>query len=78
MKSLFITLAIFVVFFGLPLAATLWAMYCYGKYRDAVPFTEEKERSKKSAIISAAIAGILDTVFFVCLFHYAFTSFFFQ
>ena len=78
MKSFLITLAISAVFFGIPLIATLWAMHCYGKYRDAVPFTEEKERNKKSAIISAIIAGVLDTIFFSYVFYYAFTSFFFQ
>ena len=77
MKSFFITLAIFAVFLGLPLIATLWCLYCYGKYRDAVPFTEEKERAKKSTIIATVIAGIFDTVFFVIVFHYAFTCFFF-
>ncbi len=77
MKSFFITFALFAVFFGLPLAATLWALRCYGKYTDALPFTPEKDKYKKSSIISAIVAGILDTIFLAYIFYYAFTNFFF-
>jgi hypothetical protein len=76
MKAFLITLAVFLVYLGMPLAATLWCLYCYKSYKDALPFTEDEKSKKKSAIISAVIAGVFDTIFFIILLHYAFTCFF--
>ena len=59
-----------------PIGSIIYFLYSWSKYRDAIPFTEEKKRRKIQFIIASILASICVGIFIVVMTIYGVTVFF--
>lgn len=76
MQDLYIWAFIIIGLVLAPLTSILYFLLSWAKYRDAIPFTEEKKRRKTQFIIASIIAGIMVVFYVTVMTIYGVTVFF--